>query len=238
MKKIVHQLRNRLRDEGSEIRTGRWQGTNGPPVMVELLHISEKIQMEQTVEDASISTNAKQPWADLHFSERVQGFPTNPDPSHSIWARTTKDYMSDGEKFSHTYSERLWSKGLHTGIRFEIADLNTLVQLLKKEPDTRQAYLPMFFPEDLTASLKGERVPCSLGWQFIVRNNRLDVFYPMRSCDAMRHLHNDLYLANRLAIWVRDKANLKVDLGILHFVATSLHCFKQDIDIYNRGLIR
>ena len=236
--KIVKILRDRLVTGGKVIKTQSWQGTKHPPAMVEILHVSEKIQMQQSANDASKAVKAKQPWADIHFMERVQGFATNPDPSHKMWARTTDDYKSDGTKFSHTYSERLWSKGLHTGIRFEIADLRTLVDLLKAEQDTRQAYLPIYFPEDLSAALKGERVPCSLGWQFIVRNNQLDIFYPMRSCDAMRHLHNDLYFANRLGLWVAEQAGLKVKMGTLHFVATSLHCFEQDVEIYKRGLIR
>ena len=234
----MKKLRDELITNGSIIRTNSWQGTKQPPAMVEILHVSEKIQMQQSANDASDAVNAKQPWANVHFLERVGGVPINPDPSHKMWARTTDDYLSDGKCFSHTYSERLWSKDLHTGIRYNIADLNTLVEVLKKEPDTRQAYLPMFFPEDLTASLQGERVPCSLGWQFIIRNNKLDIFYPMRSCDAMRHLHNDLYFANRLGLWVVNKAGLDVEMGTLHFIATSLHCFEQDVAIYKKGLIK
>ncbi len=238
MKTIVKRLRDKLVNNGSILRTTRWQGTKEPLPMVELLHISEKVQMLDNPKELSDAVNAKQPWANIHFKERVGGKPMNPDPSHVMWASTTSDYMSDDTVFSHTYSERMWSKDLHTGIRFEIADLNTLVDVLKNEPDTRQAYLPMFFPEDLTASLQGERVPCSLGWHFIIRNDRMDCMYPMRSCDAMRHLHNDLYFANKLVLWVIEKTKLNVKPGVLHFIATSLHCFEQDITIYNKGLIR
>lgn len=238
MEKIVKRLRDKLVNDGVVIKTKSWQGTRQPPAMVELLHISEKIQMLEDPRSISEAVNAKQPWANIHFAERVGGVPMNPDPSHTMWASSTNDFLSDDTKFSHTYSERLWSKDLHTGIRFDIADLNTLVELLVKEPDTRQAYLPMFFPEDLTAAVQGERVPCSLGWHFIIRDNKLNVFYPMRSCDAMRHLQNDLYFANKLAIWVANKTKLNVGLGTLHFVATSLHCFEQDISIYKKGLIK
>ena len=238
MQKIVKKLRDALVSNGNIIKTESWQGTKQPPAMVELLHVSEKVQMLSNAKDISDAVNAKQPWANVHFAERVSGIPMNPDPSHTMWASTTNDFLSDETKFSHTYSERLWSKTLHSGIRFEVADLNTLVHVLKDEPDTRQAYLPMFFPEDLTASLLGERVPCSLGWQFIVRDGKMHCFYPMRSCDAMRHLQNDLYFANKLVLWLIEKTKLDVTPGTLHFVATSLHCFESDVYIYNKGLIK
>jgi len=238
MNKIVKKLRDKLVNEGDLVQTESWQGTKAPPIMVELLHISEKVQMLKDPKELSDSLGASQPWANIHFKERVQGFPSNPDPSHSMWASTTEDYMANGEQFSHTYSERMWPKSLCEGIRYEIGDLRTLVELLKNEPTTRQAYLPMFFPEDLTAAVSNERVPCSLGWHFIVRNNRLDVMYTMRSCDAMRHLQNDIYFANKLANWVNEEAGLKADMGVLHLVITSLHCFNQDINIYKKGLIK
>jgi len=238
MKLIVNELRKKVTNQGSLIETKKWQGIKNPPKMLELLHVSVKVQMMNTPKEASDAVNAKQPWANVHFSERTSGVPLNPDPSHAMWASTTNDFTIDGQKFSHTYSERMWSKSLHTGIRYDIADLNTLVDLLKREPDTRQAYLPMFFPEDLSASLEGQRVPCSLGWQFIVRDGKMNCFYPMRSCDVMRHLHNDLYFANKLVMWVIEKTGLDVVPGTLHFVATSLHCFESDKAIFDKGLIK
>lgn len=238
MRHIVKKLRDKLINEGKVIKTSSWQGTKEPPAMRELLHVAEKIQMLDNPKDVSDVLRAKQPWANLHFKERVQGYATNPDPSHSMWASVTDNYKFNNKLFSHTYSERMWPKALYKGIRFKVGDLNTLVELLKKEPDTRQAYLPMYMHEDLTAAVAGERVPCSLGWHFIIRDNKLDLMYTMRSCDVMRHLNNDIYFANKLALWVIDKGELDVEVGTLHFIATSLHCFEQDVAIYKKGLIK
>lgn len=210
--------------------------------MIELLHVHKIIPMGQTNEEARELFNPKLPWADMHFGERVSGLPLNPPPSHKYWARNLEDYFEgDGDKFSHSYPERMWPRSLFPssmGYRYHIADLNTLVGVLKKDPTTRQAYLPIFFPEDLSASLDGERVPCTLGWHFIIRNGRLDVFYPMRSVDAVRHFHNDLYLVNRLAIWVIESADLEVDLGVISFSATSFHAFYEDKKLWDKGLIK
>ena len=227
--KTLKELRKTILCKGQIVKTKRWQGKTDHPNFLELLHVDVLMKMEQTIEDMQKECNPMLPWADEHFEERVSGIPWNPPPSHKHWLKGNEEYM-DGEIFDHTYPERIWPKSIcpDRGVRFEIADLNDLIELLKDDPETRQAYLPIFFPEDLTAARKGKRVPCTLGWHFIVRNNRLDLFYPMRSCDVVRHLHNDFYLANRLALYVKERSNLDVDLGIMHFVATSLHCFETD----------
>lgn len=234
----IFKLRLLLFTSGHYITTKSWQGKDTPPEMIELLHVSEMIPMADNVEELTKSTNAKQPWCGMHFEERVSGTPLNPPPSHNLWASSTRDFFENGNKFSHSYPERMWSKELHSGIRYDIADLNTLVEVLIKEPDTRQAYLPIYFPEDLTASLKGDRVPCTLGWQFIVRDGYMDCFYPMRSCDAVRHMHNDIWFANRLVIWLLEKTGINAVPGMLHFTATSLHCFAEDKKAWDLGLIK
>lgn len=229
LKTGLKELRKNLYYNGSPIKTAKWQGIENPPEFLEIIHASIKIEMSQTKEHAAELCNPKLPWADEHFEERVSGQPLNPPPSHKNWLRGNEEYMSgDSKKFSHSYPERFWSKTLHSGIRFPIGDLNDIITILKDDMNSRQAYLPIYFPEDLGASVLGERIPCTLGYQFIVRDGKLDVFYPMRSCDVLRHLHNDLYMANRLAIFVKEKAQLDVKIGTLHFVATSLHCFTND----------
>lgn len=221
-------LRRDLLDNGYEIQTKRWQGKDEPPVFLEILHADLMCPMSDSMDTASELTNASQPWANEHFLERVSGIPHNPPPSHVRWNTGTEDYLVD-EKFSHTYPERMWSKGLHSGIRYDIGDLNTAVELLKGEPDTRQCYIPMWFPEDLAAANNGERVPCSFGWHFMLRGDELHCSYHMRSCDVVRHLHNDLFFANALTIWLIDQTGMKAKPGYIHFSSSSLHCFKNDL---------
>ena len=132
---------------GTYIDTDSWQGDKPLDTMVELLHVTKIIPMIDNSEELSDATNARQPWAYDHFQERVSGIPFNPPPSHSYWAgnKQTDAYLSkkDPVKFSHTYPERLWSKGLHSGIRYDIADLNTLVEVLKKDPGNLAALMDL-----------------------------------------------------------------------------------------------
>jgi len=184
--------------------------------------------MYDDAEIASTDLNATQPWADDHFEERVSGIPHNPPPSHTYWLKDTEKYFKESEeKFSHTYPERMWSRDID-GIRYKSADLQDAVDFLRKEPDTRQCYVPMWWPEDMNAALQGERVPCSLGWHFILRDEQLHCAYHMRSCDVVRHLHNDLYFANQLTQYMILESGIKAVPGYLHFSSTSLHCFSND----------
>jgi len=222
----ISEARDRLLNYGYIIKTESWQGDNEPPEFLELLHLDLVVPMSENPDN---ECDPDLPWADLHFEERVSGKPLNPPPSHVKWNTGTENYLSNNDKFSHSYPERLWSKELsQSGIRFDTGDLNTAVQLLKKEPFTRQCYIPIWFPEDLTAAVQGERVPCTFGFHFMNRGGELHCFYPMRSCDAVRHFHNDLYMVNLLCLWLIEKSELDIKPRMLHFSATSFHCFTND----------
>jgi len=185
--------------------------------------------MYSNAKRASDELEASQPWADVHFRERVGGEPLNPPPSHTMWLKDTEKYMSGANDtaFSHSYPERMWAPSVD-GIRFKTGNLGDAVELLKKDSTTRQCYVPMWFPEDIVAANAGERVPCSFGWHFLERGGQLHCSYHMRSCDVVRHLHNDLYFANRLTMWMIEQSGMDVKPGYLHFSSTSLHCFAND----------
>ena len=162
-------------------------------------------------------------------------------------------------QFNHSYMERYWPKyaghtrdgmlspewqlnkttantGIHRHSRLqqqELGDLNDVVSLLEKDPFTRQAWMPVFFPED-TGVGDGGRKPCSLGYQFILRGEHLNVYYPLRSCDIYRHMRDDIYLTVLLLLWVLDELRKRDDQwdrvkpGFLWMWMTSLHCFRND----------
>ncbi len=186
------------------------------------------------------------PWADDHFEERVGGKPLNPGKEWANWpyALSADNFRTEGEQFSHSYMERYWPKHAHLadhtfdievnkGIRYDYGDLNDVVELLYKEPETRQAFLPVWFPED-TGVVHGERVPCTLGYHFMQRMGYLHMTYYIRSCDFTRHFRDDLYLSLRLQLWVLDQLRGqsfkwdKVQPGAFVFHCVSLHCFEND----------
>lgn len=122
----------------------------------------------------------------------------------------------------------------HSGILYEYGDLDNVVELMVDDPYTRQAYLPIWFPEDTGGGAK--RAPCTIGYHFLMRGDRLDVNYHIRSCDFVKHFRNDLYLTARLAVWVmrqlqaRDNRWKDVEMGRFIMQIGSLHSFKPDWD--------
>jgi len=111
--------------------------------------------------------------------------------------------------------------------------LRDVVNLLIKDPETRQAYLPVWFSED-TGATQGQRVPCTLGYHFMIRDNQLHVTYLIRAVDFVRHFRDDVYMAIRLAQWVNHQFNLdvsnpKVMMGNLTMHTMSMHCFAGDL---------
>lgn len=154
------------------------------------------------------------PWADKHFDERVSGEPLNPPPSWKEWpwGHSASNFLDPRGQFNHTYPERFWPKFAgpvfpevpHQGIRYGYGDLTDVVNLLEREPLTRQAYLPVWFPED-TGAVHRDRTPCTLGYHFMIRRGAIHLFYYIRSCEFVRHFRDDIYLAVRLQLWMIDQ---------------------------------
>jgi len=245
---IHHSIRN-LSLLGRKVESKSWQAIKGDFDTLELLNHTIQFNIIQEHElQAHIKPSL--PWADEHFEERIGGKPLNPPPSHVRWPYNKAgnlDHMVGG-KFSHTYPERIWPKRAnvnptgaqpasvydipHKGIRYDYGDLNDLIKLLKREPETRQAYLPIWFPED-TGAPSYQRVPCTLGYHFIKRHGHFHMTYYIRSCDIIRHFRDDIYLALKLFWWIKKQAMAQSIPGIFTMHIVSLHCFYNE-----RGLLK
>lgn len=242
-----------------EVSTRYWQGVNveSRPDMVtrELLNYTFKLSLPNASLDYYRElVKPDLPWADDHFEERVCGYPLNPGTQWANWRLGVgaKDFRNAQGQFNINYMERIWPKfagmvppsevpqhgtfeGLKPlkGIRYEYGDLNDVLKLMIKDPHTRQAYLPQFFPED-TGATHNDRTPCTLGWQFILRNGKLHIVYGLRSCDLVNHWLNDVYMAVRLLLWVLNELKIasegwkSVVPGTLTMHITSFHVFLAD----------
>ena len=238
--------KEKLLNHGYVVQTERWQGIPSPDDMWETMNLSFQMFIPQTLEELRDQVKPNLPWADDHFEERIGGQPLNPPPSNEWWPfnqKKNEEFKKD-EKFSHTYPERLWPKyaaeepnSTMFGIRYNYGDFGDVIDLLQKEPFTRQAFLPMWFPED-TGSVHGERVPCTIGYHFMRRGNYLHIVYYIRSCDYLRHFRDDIYMACRKLMWVletlkeRDPERWEdVVPGYYAMHITSLHCFNKEKEV-------
>lgn len=246
---------------GKPVHSKYWQGTDISQrleaEMFECLNVSFQSPMVGwSLERLQKAIKPNLPWADLHFEqERVGGQPLNPGETWKIWpwGNSADKFRKEGEQFNHTYAERFWPKfaGLTirgkwpgdfiypramnepvAGIRHVYADLNDVINQLIADPLTRQAYIPIWFPEDGSHT---DRKPCTLGYHVIRRGEYFHIVYYIRSCDIIRHFADDVYLAVRLLFWLLDQLKQR-DQGVWQGVVpgmfimhiTSLHCFQGD----------
>lgn len=233
------------------VNTGHWQGVdvseNQDMDTFEVLHYSFKAPVPDSVKELDMEVKPNQPWAENHFLERVAGVGVNPGETYKEWPfykhrKENDKFRTENEMFTHTYMERYWPNHITNGVddnrelkgvRYRYGDLRDLIDLLHRQPHTRQAYLPVWFPEDTGAFHQG-RVPCTLGYHFIHRNGNLDIVYYIRSCDLVRHFKDDVYLTGRLLQWVigelqeRSYKWTSIKPGALVMHITSLHMFRAD----------
>lgn len=162
-------------------------------------------------------------WADAEFQERIskEGISINPGEAWELRKDLWEQFLVDG-KFDYTYNERMaWV-------------LPNLVDLLKEDPDTRKAILPIFNGRgeiDTDYYDGSQRIPCSMYYDFLIRQNGkgekvLHICYHQRSSDFAQHFGNDIYLAWRLMEYVAQEVGVKP--GYLYHTIDSLHIYKKD----------
>jgi len=244
----INQIASHLYFNGYPVKTGTWQAKENPPEFHEVLNTSFSVYIPPKRDQWVKQIKPNIPWADDHFNERVGGEPLNPGEQYKNWPWYKNNPSNDIHRtakgrFSHTYMERIWCKqageGLAVpedwmfGIRYNYGDFMDLVRLMAKDPYTRQAFLPIWFPED-TGAVSDQRVPCTLGYHFILREERMHVVYYIRSCDFFRHFRDDIYLCLRKVEWLLEQLRVldgfwkDIQYGTFTMHITSLHIFAKE----------
>lgn len=153
-------------------------------------------------------------WCLADFKERTDKEHVNPGEAYKLRGEW-EEFVHDGQ-FAYTYNER---------IRYQ---LEKTIDILKKDNDTRQAVLTIYEgAQDSDNRLGKKRVPCSMYYQFLVRNGQLNCIYTMRSSDFMTHWPYDIWMAAALQELVAKEIGVKN--GDLIFFSGSLHAYKKDI---------
>jgi hypothetical protein len=121
----------------------------------------------------------------------------------------------EGNWPAYTYPERLQGA------------LETLVLTLKTDPDSRRAFWPIFTNLDSKRAMAPTRIPCSLGYQVLIRNTqegpRLVMVYTQRSADFDTFFLSDIFLAHAFQREVAERVG--VPAGQFIHLITSLHSF-------------
>lgn len=161
----------------------------------------------------------------VEFEDRINRERLNPGNSYLIRLDLWQQFMARSKegKFDYTYSERMndWRQ------------LDHAIAALKEDINSRRAMVMIFKPEDTCSSAGfATRIPCSISYQFLIRNNRLIVVYYTRSNDYFNHFAIDIWLAAELQVYmVSELSGLYPELkpGQLEYFAGSLHAYHDDI---------
>lgn len=134
----------------------------------------------------------------------------------------------EGNHPSYTYGERLYGM------------TEALLTAIQVSPDTRRAFWPMFLPQDSLRASAPTRIPCTIGYQAMLRavgqGHHLLWFYLQRSCDFDRFWLMDVWFASQLQRAVAKELAIgegEVRPGVLYHYIISLHSFGvSEIEIY------
>lgn len=159
-------------------------------------------------------------WLKLQFLERVYAetrgaIETKPaDTVHPV----LKSCM-EGDAFSYTYRERM------------VGMVTTIVRTLTLAPDSRRAYWPIFSQQDAHRAMAYTRIPCSLGYYFVIRSvpglgERLHLTYIQRSVDFEIFWLTDVFLAVSTQEVIAER--LGIELGQFSHFILSFHRFQRE----------
>jgi thymidylate synthase len=160
---------------------------------------------------------------DYHsFMTAKRWFETFLDGSDNWWQTTelAKYWSTFGNDFSYTYGQRLSQS------------VQKIIRKLNHNLYGRGAFLSVWSKtEDEDHFLQGKRIPCTIGYQFLVRKaggvDKLYCYVCQRSCDLVNFFCLDVAKAALLQRYIAEK--LGVEVGHLVFNITSLHAYKIDV---------
>ena len=130
-----------------------------------------------------------------------------------------RDYRNyaDGDEIVGGYGPRLFSWR-------NVNQFASVVDLLKKKKDSRQAVIQLFDALDLVGDYRD--VPCTCTLQFMIRQGQLHLLAHMRSNDAFLGLPHDIFCFTMLQEVMAK--TLGVELGKYKHMVGSLHIYDKD----------
>ena len=105
------------------------------------------------------------------------------------------------------------------------AQLDMVVEMLKHNPDTRQACISIYDGKEITDYAFD--TPCTYAVQFTIVHGRLDMCVTMRSNDLWYGFCNDQYQFSKLQEMVSKR--LRIETGVYYHFAHNMHLYNDKI---------
>lgn len=189
-------------------------------------------------------------WAEAEFAERINPSEVNPGKAYLQRPEMWEQFLVNG-RFDYSYGERFNQEVQYKGGFHRL--LEAIAIQLAEDPDTRKAILPVYgnytrYVHDEHGNCTGcnterdidrmdghARIPCSMYFDFLLRDGKLNICYHERSSDFVQHFGNDVYLAWNLMEYMVELVNKykkdeedMVEPGYLYHTIDSLHAYKKD----------
>lgn len=156
-------------------------------------------------------------WLWEEHTERVGGVGKNPGNAWVFREEVWTPFLEADGRFSYTYSERI------------APQLERTISELCIRPATRQAIIEIHNNQIDLQNMGGKRrIPCSMFYQFTIRQRGLNLTYVMRSSDYLTHFLYDVTLAVKLQEHIAAKTGQTV--GDFSMFVVSLHAFQKDME--------
>ena len=215
-KSVIKDLKKHIDTEGVKYKTGRVNGKETNLYCHEVTGLSFTVHDFDDIRDTLLLNGLNPLFAEKDFLDRV-GPPTN--PGKAIAFDTTgvlKGSLDKHGRLSYTYSERLFYQ------------LPIVIAALRNDPHTRQAFLSVFDPQLDSIELENGygRIPCSIGYHFLYRKEKLRMVYTMRSLNILDCLGYDMYTSAALLAWVARQVDMAP--GPITFNVGSAHYFSKE----------
>ena len=105
--------------------------------------------------------------------------------------------------------------------------IDHVVNLLKYNPDTRQAAISIYDCKEYKEQQYKNDTPCTYAVQFTILHGRLDMCVTMRSNDLWYGFCNDQYCFSRLQEMVSKRLN--IEPGVYYHFAHNMHLYNDKI---------
>lgn len=213
---MLDSLAEGIKVNGRVVNSTRVNSKEDSRVCKELIGASFYLGEWADLKEAMIARGFSPEFAEADFQDRF--YSINPgtaidlDPTGVL-----KNHLNDEGRLAYTYGERLFYQWSH------------LIEYLKKEPYGRQGLMTVWDPYLDIFQLDNKRVPCSIGYQFFIRDfggkKKLQMIYYIRSCDILGCFPNDIYTASRTIEYIAEAVGAEPSLIV--FMVGSLHYFEE-----------
>jgi len=142
----------------------------------------------------------------------------------NFWTKLSDDNITCNSAYGHIIQNK-----------HNINQLDYVIEILKKDKDTRRAIVVLNTPFETQFSSKD--VPCTMNLQFLIRDNKLSLFVNMRSNDFNFGLPYDIIYFTLLQEIVFEELldfypDLKIGTYTHHSIST--HVYEKDYDLLKR----